>query len=149
MNIPEDFKEFIELLQDKQVRYLIVGGYAVGFHSRPRFTNDLDIWIENSSDNAKRMLAVLCAFGFEQIDITIADLTDPDKVIQLGVSPMRIDLITGLGIDFDLAFRHKIIAHYLGVNAYFVSLEHLLELKKISGRKKDLDDIDWIQTYSA
>ncbi|HNR69618.1 MAG TPA: nucleotidyltransferase [bacterium] len=148
MNIPNDFKEFIELLNAEQVRYLIVGGYAVGFHSRPKFTNDMDIWIDHSSENAQKMIAVLQSFGFAGLDLSAEDFSDPDKVIQLGVAPIRIDLITGLGIDFDSAFQQRIEGRYFGVKANFVSREHLIELKKQAGRKKDLDDIDWIHTYS-
>jgi len=148
MNIPNDFKEFIELLNAEQVRYLIVGGYAVGFHSRPKFTNDLDIWLDNSEDNALKILQVLRLFGFAGLELSVADFVNPDKVIQLGVAPIRIDLLIGLGIDFNAAYQQRVKGRYLGVEADFVSREDLIELKKQAGRKKDLDDIDWIHTYS-
>jgi hypothetical protein len=149
MNIPDDFKEFIELLNARQVKYLIIGGYAVGFYSRPKFTNDIDVWIDNSLANALKVLQVLKDFGFEELDITTKDLSDPDKVIQLGVAPLRIDIITGLAIDFNSAYKNKTIGNYLGVKTHFISRDHLIKTKKLAGRKKDLDDIDWILKYSA
>ena len=148
MNIPDDFKEFIALLNDHKVRYLIVGGYAIGFHSRPKFTNHIDIWNDNSPGNAIKILEVLKDFGFEQLDISQDDLTNPDTVIQLGVAPIRIDLITGLAIDFDLAYKHKNIGLYFGIDANFISRDHLIQTKKHAGRKKDLNDIEWILKYS-
>ncbi len=148
MNLSQDFKEFIELLNGQEVKYLIIGGYAVGFHSRPKFTNDIDIWIENSLINAKKVLRVLEDFGFSSLDIQIEDLIDPDKVIQLGYAPVRIDIITGLsGLDFAKAYDEKIAGNYLGVNTYFISKKHLIKSKKKAGRKKDIDDIDWINRY--
>ena len=150
MNLPEDFKEFVQLLNENNVKYLIIGGYAVGFHSRPKFTNDIDIWIENSIENAQKVLIVLKEFGFGDLDITIEDLTDPDKVIQLGYAPVRIDIITGLsGIDFSKAFDCRVIGKYLGLNTNFISQSSLIESKKLAGRKKDLDDLKWIEKYSS
>lgn len=148
MNIPNDFKEFIELLNDHKVRYLIVGGYAVGFYSRPKFTNYLDIWIDNSDENALKMVNVLQLFGFAGLGLSTTDFTDSNQVIQLGVAPIRIDLLTGLGIPFNSAYRQKVKGRYFGVEAHFVSRKDLIELKKQAGRKKDLDDIDWMHTYS-
>lgn len=86
MNLPEDFKEFIELLNAHKVKYLIVGGYAVGFHSRPKFTNDLDIWVDNSAENAEKVLTVLKVFGFGELNIGIEDLTSPDRVVQFVIN---------------------------------------------------------------
>ena len=149
MNIPEDYKEFVALLNDRDVKYLVIGGYAVGFHSKPKFTNDMDIWIENSRVNALRVLRVLEEFGFGDLDISVDDLTDPDKVVQLGYAPVRIDIIMGLsGLDFSKAFADKVTGSYLGVETNFISRDHLLLSKKLAGRKKDLADIDWIEQYS-
>lgn len=148
MNIPNDFKEFIELLNDNKVKYLIIGGYAVGFYSRPKFTNDLDIWIDNSDENALKMVNVLQLFGFAGLGLSSTDFTGLNQVIQLGVAPIRIDLLIGLGIPFNLAYRQKVKGRYFGIQANFVSRKDLIELKKQAGRKKDLDDIDWIHTYS-
>lgn len=150
MTLPEDFKEFIALLNAHQVNYLIVGGYAVGFHSRPRFTQDIDFWIEASQDNARKVLSVLKDFGFGELDITIGDLTNPDRIIQLGYAPLRIDIITDLsGIDFSAAYSRRVRGNYLGVDAYFISIDDLLKNKEIAGRDKDLEDVKWIIKYSS
>ena len=149
MKLPEDFKEFIELLNVHRVKYLIVGGYAVGFHSRPKFTQDLDIWIAPTEENAQRLLRVLQDFGFGELEITTADLTNPDRIIQLGYVPLRIDILTSLtGIDFSKAYHARVEGSYLGVKAYFISLDDILENKRQSGRKKDLEDIEWIKKYT-
>ncbi len=150
MTLPEDFKEFIELLNAYQVNYLIVGGYAVGFHSRPKFTQDLDVWIERSQANAKKVLSVLNDFGFGELDITINDLANPDMIIQLGNAPLRIDLITELsGLSFSEAYSQKVKGNYLGVDTYFISQEDLIKNKSTAGREKDLEDIKWIKKYSS
>jgi len=150
MTLPEDFKEFIELLNARQVNYLIVGGYAVGFHSRPKFTQDIDFWIENSEENARKILSVLKDFGFGELDVTINDLTNPDMVIQLGYAPLRIDIITDLsGLNFSEAYARKAKGNYLGVDTYFISIEDLIRNKEIAGRDKDLLDVKWIKQYSS
>ena len=126
MKLPEDFKEFIALLNEYQVKYLIVGGYAVGFHSRPRFTNDIDIWIDNSKENAEKLLRVLDDFGFGGLDIGLTDLTSTDQVIQLGNAPLRIDIMTGVsGLKFYEAYENHVKGRYFGINTYFASIDHV------------------------
>lgn len=149
MNLPEDFKEFIELLNAHQVEYLIVGGYAVGFHSRPKFTNDIDIWINKSEENAHRMLTVLEDFGFGSLEINLEDFTANDRVIQLGHAPLRIDVMTSIsGVEFSEAYKEKMEGIYLGIKTFFISLDQILQNKKASGREKDLQDIKWLKKYS-
>lgn len=145
---PQRLDEFVALLNDKQVRYLVIGGYAVGFHSRPKFTDDIDIWIDNSLENAEKVLAVLNEFGFSELDITVNDLMDADNVIQLGYAPVRIDIITGLGIDFAAAYTRRVTGTYLDIATCFISRDDLIASKKAAGRAKDLADIDWINHYS-
>lgn len=150
MKLPEDFKEFIELLNAHQVKYLIVGGYAVGFHSRPKFTHDIDFWIENSENNARKVLSVLMDFGFGELDVKISDLTNPDMVIQLGYAPLRIDIITDLsGLNFSESYSRKVKGNYLGVDTYFISINDLIKNKEMAGRDKDLLDVKWIKQYSS
>ncbi len=97
----QDFKEFIQSLNDNQVRYLVIGGYAVALHGYPRYTKDIDIWIEMSPENATRMLHALEQFGFASLDLQPQDFMTPDQVIQLGYPPSRIDLLTTPdGVDF-------------------------------------------------
>ena len=104
----QDFKEFIELLNKHNVRYLIVGGYALGYHSRPKFTQDIDFWIAYDTTNAKKILSVLRDFGFAELEIILKDLTTPDKIIQLVNAPLRIDLLTRIhGLIFNETTQNR------------------------------------------
>ena len=141
--LSEDFKEFIGLLNSGQVEYLVVGGYAVAFHGHPRYTKDIDFWIMNSEENAKRVLDVLKNFGFASLGLTLKDFIQDDNVIQLGYPPNRIDIITGLnGIAFAEAYEERIVECFDGVNMNFIDLERLKASKRIAGRPKDFDDIE-------
>lgn len=151
MEVYQDLKEFIELLNENKVEYLIVGGYASSFHSRPRYTKDIDIWVNPTKANAKRVIKALNQFGFENINISISDLTNKDQFIQLGYAPIRIDLITGmLGLKFSAAYRNKAIGTYGNIkNVKYISAEDLITNKTLSGRKQDLFDVEWIKKYST
>lgn len=146
----EDFKEFIQLLNKHKVKYLIVGGYAVSMYSRPKSTQDIDIFIENSISNAKKILKVLDEFGLASLGITIEDLTVKDRVIQMGVSPLRIDLMTSIeGVEFNLAYKRCTKITYWGIkNVTFISYHDLVTNKKTTGRKKDIEDLEWLQKYA-
>ena len=149
MQESKDFKEFIELLNRHKVHYLIVGGYALSYHSRPKFTQDIDFWIGTDNENANRILTVLADFGFAELDIAIEDLTSANRIIQLGKEPLRIDLLTSIdGLHFIEAYKKRVRVDYLGVPAFILSLEDLIKNKKASGRKKDLQDLEWIEQYS-
>jgi len=148
MKKSEDFKEFIKLLNEHECRYLIVGGYALSFHSKPKFTKDIDFWIDPQPDNAEKIFKVLSDFGFGQLDITIDDLTDLNKVIQLGKEPLRIDLLTSIdGLTFEMAYENRVIGNYFDIKANIISQEDLILNKKSSGRKNDLYDLSWIEQY--
>jgi hypothetical protein len=135
-------------LNKHRVEYLIVGGYALGYHSRPKFTQDIDFWIGRNQSNAQKVLTVLEEFGFGELDITIRDLISENKIIQLGNAPLRIDIITDVtGLDFKAAFKKRVSALYLGVTASFISLSDLITNKKSSSRQKDLEDLNWIERY--
>ena len=123
MKISRDFKEFIECATSHDVRFLIVGGYAVAYHGHPRYTKDLDVWIERSPENAKRLVAALVDFGFGSVGLSEADFLEQDQVIQLGKPPMRIDLLTGVsGIDFDKCYPNRHLVDLEGVTLPFISL---------------------------
>ena len=108
MELHKDFKEFIALLNEHQVKYLVVGGYAVNLHGYPRYTKDIDIWLWTDSDNANNLLQVLDDFGFTGIGLTAEDLMNPDNIIQLGYEPYRIDLIIDIeGLTFEDCFERK------------------------------------------
>ena len=111
-----DFREFIQSLNGNQVRYLVVGGYAVAFHGHPRYTRDLDVWIEGSPENAALLLKALDQFGFGSLGLSESDLTAPDQVIQLGYPPARIDLMTTTeGVEFGTCYAARIEAEVEGV----------------------------------
>ena len=131
------------MLIKHKAEYLIVGGYAVGVHGHPRYTGDLDIWINPSPQNAALILKCVNEFGFSTFGLTQSDFTKPGNVIQLGYPPLRIDLITEIdGVTFEECYgnRKEVIMDHLQVN--FIGYQDLLKNKKESGRPKDLDDID-------
>lgn len=138
MKKSQDFKEFIKLLHDHKVQYLIVGGYAFAIHAEPRFTKDLDVFIKADQENASKVLQVMKDFGFESISLTVDDLTTPDQVIQLGYPPLRIDILTGIsGVNFDNAWKNKVEGKYDGQIAYFIGKDDLRNNKIATGRESD------------
>ena len=145
----QDFKEFIQSLNDNQVRYLIIGGYAVALHGYPRYTKDIDIWIEMSLENADRLLKALAQFGFSSLDLKIEDFTVPDQVIQLGYPPNRIDLLTTPdGVDFATCYAARLELEIDGVQVAFIDLENLRLNKRASGRLQDLADLENLESPS-
>jgi len=143
MEIQPDFKELLELLNAHKVEYFIVGAYALAFHGAPRFTGDIDIFVKPEAKNAERILAALDEFGFGSLDLTISDLKDPDKVVQLGLAPVRVDLITSLtGLSYQEVFAGRAQGTYGDVPVYYIGRKELLANKRALGRKKDLADIE-------
>lgn len=146
MRIEKDFKEFIELLNKHNVRYLIVGGYAFSFHAEPRFTKDIDFFVDGSEGNAERLLKALSDFGFGDLALTKGDFIKSGDVVQLGISPVRIDLMTSVtGVDFAPAWENRVTGNFGGVPAYFISKTDLIRNKAAVGRKQDLSDIEKLQ----
>jgi predicted nucleotidyltransferase len=139
----QDFREFIQSLNDNHVRYLIVGGYAVAFHGHPRYTKDIDVWIEISAGNASNMVAALEQFGFGSLGLREADFLAPDQVIQLGQPPSRIDLLcTVSGLSFADCYESRVTVEIDDVSVNFINLENLIKNKAASGRHKDLADLE-------
>jgi hypothetical protein len=142
----QDFKEFIQLLNENQVKYLVIGGYAVAIHGHPRYTKDIDIWIEISEENAQKLVTALTQFGFESLGLTSDDFQTPDQIIQLGYPPNRIDLITNPdGIDFQTCYDSKIEVSLNDVSVKFINLDNLKKNKLASGRLQDLADLEKLQ----
>ncbi len=142
MKLPKDFREFIALLNSENVRYVIVGGYAVAFHGYPRFTGDIDFFVEATAENAVRLMRVLARFGFGELGLTERDFTMPDQVVQLGMAPNRIDLVTGIsGVSFAEAWDNKVESTLEGLPVNFVSKAVLIRNKTAAGRAKDRADI--------
>ena len=139
----QDFKEFLQLLNEHDVRYLIIGGYAVAFHGHPRYTKDLDVWIWVDPTNASRMIEALNHFGFGSLGLKPDDFLNTENVIQLGFPPNRIDLIMSpSGVDFKTCYENKIESVIDGVQVHFISLQHLRDNKKAAGRHQDLADLE-------
>lgn len=147
MKLVKDFEEFIELLNKNEVKYLVVGGYAFAIHAYPRFTNDIDFFVLSTKPNVDKIISVLKEFGFDISSISADDLLKKDKVVQLGEPPYRIDLLTSIdGVDFGDAWKRKIRGKYGDQVIYFISKEDLIRNKKASGRKKDLDDLNELES---
>ena len=147
MILNQDFKEFVQSLNNNRVRYLIIGGYAVAFHGHPRYTKDLDIWIESNQNNAQRLLDALAEFGFGALDLDIADFLEPGQIIQLGYPPNRIDLLTSLkGVDFAACYPARVTLALDDVELNFIDLENLKRNKRAAGRLQDLADIENLES---
>ena len=140
--LPRDFKEFIELLNKNNVRYIVIGGYAVVYHGYVRSTNDIDIWIDIREDNIKKLIKVLDEFGFSSLSIKEADFL-PNQIVQLGYPPNRIDLITTpAGIEFETCYESKEQVSIDDTAVNIIDLENLIKAKKASNRTRDLADIE-------
>ena len=139
----QDFREFIELLIKNKAEYLIVGGYAVGIHGHPRYTGDLDIWLNSTPNNAEQILKSVNEFGFSSFKLTQTDFTKAGNVIQLGYPPLRIDLLTEIdGVSFEECFKNRKEVVIGGLKVNFIGYNDLLKNKKESGRLRDIDDIE-------
>jgi hypothetical protein len=143
MEIRNDFKELLELFNKHKVEYLIVGGYALAFHGAPRFTGDIDLFVRPVRENAERILAALNEFGFGSLDLSESDFTKPGMVVQLGVPPVRIDIISKVsGVSWEKADAGKVPGFYGQTPAFFISREDFIANKRATGRKKDAADIE-------
>ncbi|MBI3817752.1 MAG: nucleotidyltransferase [Planctomycetes bacterium] len=143
IELPRDFKEFLSLLNAKEVEYLLIGGYAVGYHGEPRATNDIDIWIALNQTNAERMVAVIREFGFNTPELSASLFTKENNIVRMGIPPMRIEVMTGIsGVLFEECYKERIVDKIDGVEVKIISLRHLKENKKASGRHKDLSDLE-------
>jgi len=138
-----DFKDFLRSLNSDGVEYLVVGGYAVGTHGYPRATGDLDIWIAVSEGNAERAVQALRAFGMPELETTKGLFIEKDKVVSMGVPPVRIESITGAsGVEFDDCYSRREIVEIDDIPVNFISLDDLKSNKRAVGRHKDLEDIE-------
>lgn len=130
-------------MKARNVKALVVGGYAVAFHGRPRFTKDIDVFIEPSPDNAERLLSALADFGFGSLGLTVGDFTSPGRIVQLGVAPNRIDLLTAIdGVVFGDAWAHRVPGPFGTVTVDYIGLADLIRNKQTSARPQDLLDVD-------
>jgi hypothetical protein len=143
VNLPPDFKEFLQLLSTYQVEYLLIGGYAVAYHGYPRATADMDIWIALHPQNAKKVVAALKAFGFDLPELSPALFLEEGQIIRMGVPPLRIEIATSIsGVRFEECYAARVIAILDEVEVNLISLPYLKVNKKAAGRHKDLDDLE-------
>ncbi len=143
IKIPQDFKEFLQLLNSKKIEYLVVGGYAVAFHGRPRATGDMDIWIAISKDNAHKIVEALKAFGFDAPSLKEKVFLEKNRNIRMGKEPLRIEILTSIdGVEFKQCYKNKQIIEIDGTKVNFISLADLKKNKKASGRHQDLADLE-------
>jgi hypothetical protein len=141
VQLGKDFRDLLELLNRHQVRYLVVGGFAVAIHGTPRYTKDLALWVEVSPDNAARIVAVLDEFGFASLGLTASDFLDPDVVIQLGYEPNRVDFLTKLtGVDFADAYPARTSTTIQDIEIPVIDRALLISNKRALGRRQDFDD---------
>ncbi len=146
IEFPRDFKEFLQLLNSKKIDYLVIGGYAVGYHGYPRATGDMDIWIAINEQNAIKMVEALKEFGFDPPELQKELFLKEQKVIRMGVPPMRLEILTSIdGVDFKTCFNNRIIADFDDFNINFISKDDLLINKRASGRPQDLVDFEKLQ----
>ena len=123
-----------------------MGGHALAFHAKPRFTKDIDIFVEPSPRNAKRLMQALDDFGFGDVGLTEGDFSAPGAIVQLGVAPNRIDLITAIdGVTFDEAWQGRVKGRFGSQDVYFLGKTDLIRNKRASGRKQDLADLEWLE----
>jgi hypothetical protein len=147
MEINSDYKSLLRGLNAAGARYLVVGAYAVMAHTEPRYTKDLDIWIDRAEANAQTVYRALAEFGAPLQGITAADFTQSEVFYQLGVDPVRIDILTSLsGIDFATAWERRLIVDFEGEPAAVLSREDVIAAKRAVGRPQDKLDVDTLLT---
>jgi len=149
MDVYPDFEEFLKLLRDNKVEFLVIGGYAVAYHSRPKYTKDIDIWIKNSKTNAVKLIKTLQQFGFNHSKFAVADFLSEFTVVQVGYLPVRIDIMTGLeGLNFKDAYQNRVYGKYGSIeNVPYISYDDLIKNKELTGREYDEQDIKWLRKY--
>ena len=143
MTLNKHFREFIELLEKNEVRFLVVGGYAVGFHGFPRYTGDLDVFVAVSQKNAEALVRVFAEFGFTDIGLKPSDFLDPEIIVEIGREPIKIQVLTGIdGVVFDGCYAHRTEFDDAGLRVPFISFEDLIANKAASPRAKDKIDLE-------
>ena len=143
IGLPQDFKDFLKLLDAEGVEYLLIGGYAVAYHGYPRATEDIDIWIASSSQNAQRIIRALKQFGFDVPELAQDLFLKPESIVRMGVPPLRIELSTTIsGVDFAECYQARVTEAIDGISVSIINLPDLKKNKQASGRHRDLDDLE-------
>ncbi len=145
IRLPQDFRDFLKLLNSHKVEYLLIGGFAVGYHGYPRATGDMDIWIAATPENADKMVVVLKEFGFNVRELNADLFLKKRQVIRMGMPPIRIEVLTEIsGVSFDECYDNRVTDFIEDLRVNIISLEHLKRNKKASGRLKDLNDLEYL-----
>ena len=145
IQLPSDFKEFLKLLNSHRVEYLLIGGYAVGYHGYPRATGDMDLWVAVRQNNAEKLVVALREFGLNAPQLSADIFLQENQIIRMGIPPMRIELLTTIsGVDFDSCYSERIVDVIDNVEVNIINLRHLKQNKQASGRHKDLDDLQYL-----
>jgi len=143
MKVEKDYEELLKLLNKHKVKYCIIGAYAVAFYAKPRYTKDMDIFIESSFENSEKIVNALNDFGFKSLDLYAKDFCTKGKIIQLGYEPLRIDIVTSIqGCSFEQAWQNKVIGTYGAEKVYFIGIDDLIRTKKESNRSGDKIDLN-------
>ena len=150
METNRDYRDLLRELNSARARFLVVGAYAVIFHAEPRFTRDIDLWVEPTPENADRVWVALTQFGAPLTDLTKADLCNPSMVYQIGVAPNRVDILMGVGgLDFGSAWENRVESTYGGEAIRFIGLDDLIRAKEIAGRPQDMLDLALLREARA
>ena len=145
IQLPTEFKEFLRSFNDHDVEYLLIGGYAVGYHGYPRATADIDVWVACKESNADRIVEALKTFGFDVPELTPALFLEEHRIVRMGRAPLRIEISMSIdGVEFEACYRERIVDTIEGLEVSIISLEHLKQNKRASGRLKDLADLDYL-----
>ncbi len=146
LGLPKDFRELLELLNAKGVRYLLVGGYAVGHHGYCRATNDIDFFIAGDEANAKKIVVALEDFGFGTGELTTDLFTKKDSLVVMGVEPMAVDILNYCkGVDFEEAYSRRVVVDDEGLRVNIIGYDDLMVNKRAVGRLKDQADVEYLE----
>jgi len=143
MEVQQDFRDLLELFNKHKVDFIIVGAYALGFHGAPRYTGDLDVFVRPDPINARSIMQALNEFGFGSVGLSAADFEKEGKVIQLGLPPVRVDIITSItGVSWEQARSGRVKGQFGDLMVYFIGRDDFIENKRALGRKKDISDLE-------
>jgi hypothetical protein len=147
MQLSKDVSEFVRLMKKERVEFVVVGAWALAYHGRPRYTGDIDFLVRKTRDNAERILRVIDEFGLGSLDVTVSDLTKDEQVIQFGMPPNRIDLVTDIsGVTFDEVWETRVTDDIGDIQVDIIARELLIKNKRASGRAKDLADVESLES---
>jgi hypothetical protein len=146
ITINEDYKDLLSAFNAESVEYLIVGAFAVAAYGRPRYTKDFDVWVRPVPENAERVYRALVRFGAPMRNMQPSHFTDENLVFQIGVEPIRIDIVTAIdGVEFDAAWCQKVRFNYGGAPTWVIGRQDLIKNKRAAGRPRDIEDVEALE----